>query len=115
MLSVQSAELLWYLLRVGPAGRRVRRDAGPARSIRCLVFAVAAVTFPVLIDMNLGNVSVFVTAILAFVWRGLDRPLGSVALAVDMCVRPTLGLRAGLVRAASPLGAGRLDHRGWRR
>ena len=45
-----------------------------------------------LIDLNLGNVSVFVTAILAFVWRWLDRPLGSVALAVAMSVRPTLGL-----------------------
>ena len=61
-------------------------------TIRCLVFAVAAITNPVLIDLNLGNVSVFVTAILAFVWRGLDRPLGSVALAVAMSVRPTLGL-----------------------
>jgi hypothetical protein len=91
MLSIQSAELLWYLLRVTLLV--IACAAMPVRPvIRCLIFAVATVTFPVLIDMNLGNVSVFVTAILAFTWRGLDRPLGSVALAVDMCVRPTLGL-----------------------
>ena len=91
MVSVQSAEIAWYLLRIGLLV--VACAAMPVRpTIRCLVFAVAAITWPVLTDMNLGNVSVFVTAILAFVWRGLDRPLGSVALAIDMCVRPTLGL-----------------------
>ncbi len=91
MLSVQSAEITWYLLRVGLLA--VACAVMPVRpTVRCLVFAVAAITYPVLIDMNLGNVSVLVTAILAIVWRGLDRPLGSVALAVDMFIRPTLGL-----------------------
>ncbi len=91
LLSLQTAETTWYLLRI--ALLVVACAAMPVRpTIRCLVFAVAAVTSPVLIDMNLGNVSVLVTVILAFVWRGLDRPLGSVALAVDMTIRPTLGL-----------------------
>ena len=90
-LSLQSAEIIWYVLRVGLL--LAACAAMPVRpTIRCLVFAVAAITNPVLIDLNLGNVSVFVTAILAFVWRGLDRPLGSVALAIAMSVRPTLGL-----------------------
>jgi Glycosyltransferase family 87 len=90
-LSVQSAEITWYLLRIGLLVAACA--AMPVRpTIKCLIFAVAAITNPVLIDMNLGNVSVFVTCILAFVWRGLDRPLGAIALAIDMCVRPTLGL-----------------------
>ncbi|MCY7419586.1 MAG: DUF2029 domain-containing protein [Chloroflexi bacterium] len=90
-LSVQSAEVAWYLLRV--VMLVLACAAMPVRPIiKCLVFAVAAISSPVLIDMNLGNVSVFVTCILAFVWRGLDRPLGSIALAIDICVRPTLGL-----------------------
>jgi hypothetical protein len=93
-LSIQSAEIAWYLLRI--ALLVVACAAMPVRpTVKCLVFAVAAITYPVLNDLNLGNVSVFVTAILAFVWRGLDRPLGSVALAIDMCVRPTLGLLLG--------------------
>ena len=90
-ISLQAAEIAWYLMRVGLLV--VACAAMPVRpTIKCLAFAVAAITSPVLIDMNLGNVSVFVTAILVFVWRGIDRPLGSVALAIDMCVRPTLGL-----------------------
>ncbi len=91
MLSFQGATVLWYLVRV--ALLAVACGVMPVRpTIRLLVFAVAAVSYPVLKDLNLGNVSVFVTAILAFAWRGLDRPLGSVALAIDMYVRPTLGL-----------------------
>ena len=91
MLSIPAAEILWYLLRwglliVGCAAMPVRP------TVRCLIFAVAVVTSPVLVDMNLGNVSVLVTIVLTFVWRGLDRPSGSVALAIDMCLRPTLGL-----------------------
>ena len=90
MLSADAAEVLWYLVRlalliVGCAVMPVRP------TVRCLIFAVAAITCPVLVDMNLGNVSVLVTVILAFMWRGLDRPSGSVALALAMCLRPTLG------------------------
>ncbi len=93
-LSIPAAEILWYLVRVGLL--MVGCAAMPVRpTVRCLIFAVAAITSPVLVDMNLGNVSVLVTVILAFVWRGLDRPSGSVALALGMCLRPTLGLVLG--------------------
>ena len=64
-------------------------------NIRLLAFAVAAISSPVLVDLNLGNVSVVVMALLALVWRWLDRPAGSVALAIAMSVRPTLGLLLG--------------------
>lgn len=90
-VSVPTAKIVWYLIRV--ALLAVACGCMPVRpTVRCLVFAVATVSWPVLVDMNLGNVSVFVTALLAFVWRGLDRPMGSITLAIAMSVRSTLGL-----------------------
>ena len=90
-ITIDSAGVIWYV------GRLLLLAAGcavmPVRpAIRCATFAVAAVTKPVLVDMNLGNVSVFVTSLLAFTWRWLDRAPGSIALAIAMCVRPVLGL-----------------------
>ncbi len=60
--------------------------------LRLLVFVVAAFTSPVLIDLNLGNVSIVVAFLSVAAWRWLDRPLGSAALAVAMSLRPTLGI-----------------------
>jgi hypothetical protein len=93
-LSVDTAALIWYGLRVAllATGCAVL----PVRpTIRLLTFTVACFTEPVLIDLNLGNVSVVVTVLLAFLWRWLDRPVGSVALAIAMSVRPTLGILLG--------------------
>lgn len=90
-VSIDSAAVAWYL------GRLVLFGAAcavmPVRpSIRCLTFAIAAITSPVIGDMNLGNVSVLVTSLLAFTWRWLDRIPGCVALALAMTVRPVLGM-----------------------
>ena len=90
-VSIDSAAVAWYL------GRLVLLALAcavmPVRpTIRCLTFAIAALTNPVLVDMNLGNVSVLVTSLLAFTWRWLDRAAGSVALALAMTIRPVLGL-----------------------
>jgi hypothetical protein len=60
--------------------------------VKLLVFAVAAFSQPVLVDLSLGNVSLLVVVALAFAWRGLDRPMGSIAAALAMSVRPTLGV-----------------------
>jgi len=91
VLSLDAATALWFAIRIGllMLGCAIL----PVRPvIRLYAFAVAAVSFPVLIDLNLGNVSVVVMVLLAVTWRWLDRPLGSVALAAAMSVRPTLGL-----------------------
>jgi alpha-1,2-mannosyltransferase len=91
VLSLDAAIALWFALRVGllMLGCAIL----PVRpAIRLYTFAVAAVSFPVLIDLNLGNVSVVVMVLIAVTWRWLDRPLGSIALAAAMSVRPTLGL-----------------------
>ena len=91
MLSLPTATLLWFVVRAGLLA--LACAVMPARpTIRLLAFAVAAVTSPVLVDLNLGNVSVLVLALLVIVWRWLDRPAGSIALAVAMSLRPTLGL-----------------------
>lgn len=90
-VSIDSAALAWYvgrllLFAVGCAVMPVRP------SVRCLTFAIAALTNPVIGDLNLGNVSVLVTSLMAITWRWLDRIPGCVALALAMTVRPVLGL-----------------------
>jgi hypothetical protein len=60
--------------------------------LRLLTFVVAAFTSPVLIDLNLGNVSIIVAFLSTVAWRWLDRPLGSAAMAATMSLRPTLGI-----------------------
>jgi hypothetical protein len=63
--------------------------------IRVLAFGVIAFSFPVLKDAVLGNVSILLMLPLAVAWRWLDRPLGSIALAVGMALRPSLGVFLG--------------------
>ena len=61
-------------------------------SIRCLVFAVAALTNPVLIDLNLGNVSVLVTACSRSPGAGWTGRRVASRWRSPCTVRPTLGL-----------------------
>jgi hypothetical protein len=90
-ISIDSAAVAWYVGRMVLFG--VACAVMPVRpSIRLLSFAIAAVTNPIIGDLNLGNVSVLVTSLLAITWRWLDRVAGCVALAVAMTVRPILGL-----------------------
>ncbi|MBX3028709.1 MAG: DUF2029 domain-containing protein [Chloroflexi bacterium] len=90
-LSIDTTILLWYLGRV--ALLVVACAVLPVRrTIRCLAFVVAALAYPVHIDLNLGNVSVLVTCAGAFLWRWLDRPVGAIVLALVMTIRPVMGL-----------------------
>jgi hypothetical protein len=80
---------------------------------RLFAFGVAALSFGVVRDVVLGNVSVLLLPFLALAWRELDRPLGSVATACAMALRPTLGLlliwqllRRRWAAAAWTIGAG---------
>ena len=63
-----------------------------SRPIRLAGFGVAAFSSPFLVDLNLGNVSIFVLLLAVVAWRWLDRPPGSVALAAALAVRPQLGI-----------------------
>ena len=60
--------------------------------IRLFTFVVAAFSFAVTKDMALGNVSVLILLPTVVAWRWLDRPLGSIAQAFAISIRPTLGI-----------------------
>jgi hypothetical protein len=51
------------------------------------VFGTTALSYPALVDVNLGNVSILVRAFAAVGWGWLDRPAGSVALAAAVALR----------------------------
>jgi alpha-1,2-mannosyltransferase len=94
LLTVQNATVAWVVLRlVLLAGACALM---PVRTpLRLAAFGVAAFSKPVLTDLDLGNVSIIVTFLCVVAWRWLDRPLGSIALALAMSIRPTLGVLLG--------------------
>ena len=90
-LASETATVVWLLLRV--VALAAACAILPVRPwIRGATLLVGAVSFPVLFDLNLGNVSILVVALLACGWRWLDRPAGSIALAIAILVRPTLAV-----------------------
>jgi hypothetical protein len=81
--------------------------------VRALTFVGVAVSFWAMRDLVLGNVGVLLVLPMAIAWRWLDRPLGSVALALTISVRPSTGalllwqlLRRRWRVAAWTIGAG---------
>ena len=66
-----------------------------SRPIRLATFGVAALSAPVLIDLTLGNVSLIVTFFAVVTWRWLDKPIGSLAIAASLTLRPTMALVCG--------------------
>jgi hypothetical protein len=84
------------MLIVGCALLPVRRE------VRLAVLGVACVSFPVLYDLNLGNVSVVIFFLSACIWRWQDSPVGAAVLAGAMAIRPTflIVLIGWLVRGA---------------
>jgi hypothetical protein len=88
-MPIEAATLLWLVLRV--AMLALACALLPVRPwVRGAILLVAAFSYPVLLDLNLGNVSIVVVALLACGWRWLDRPTGAVAIAAAILVRPTL-------------------------
>lgn len=93
-LGESAAVLVWLALHVAALAALCALMPIP-RHVRLAVFGVAAISAPVLFDLDLGNVSLFVTLLAVVVWRYLDRPLGGVALAVSFTMRPIMALIAG--------------------
>jgi len=79
----------WWILRVGALAGACALLPVPAW-IRGVLLGVAAISYPVLIDLNLGNVSLIVLLLTVCAWRWLDRPAGSIAVAGALALRPTL-------------------------
>jgi hypothetical protein len=91
VLSPDQAALAWLavrlaLLLVGIALLPISVAA------RAAVLAVAAISFPVWYDLNLGNLSIVLFAMSAIIWRYRDRPAGSIALSVAGVLRYPFGL-----------------------
>jgi hypothetical protein len=63
-----------------------------SRVVRLLVFAVATVSFPVLFDLNIGNVSIITFALCALAWRWIDRPASALIHAILVAIRFPFGL-----------------------
>lgn len=93
MIGESSAILVWLALRITALGLICALMPVP-RQLRLAVFGVAALSAPVLFDLDLGNVSLLVTLMAVLVWRWLDRPLGGLALAASLTMRPTMALIA---------------------
>ena len=90
LVSARDAAIGWFILRVillalGSWVMPVSRTA------RLSTFAVAAVSFPVLFDLNLGNISVVVFALSAVAWRLLDGPLAALVHASLVAIRFPFG------------------------
>ena len=88
-LGEQGAILVWLAVRVAAVGLICAFMPIP-RHLRLAVFGVAALSAPVLFDLDLGNVSLLVTLAAVLVWRWLDRPLSGAALAAAAFVRPVM-------------------------
>jgi len=81
----------WYVLRVGLllAGCLLM----PVKPlIRALAFLAVSFTLWSMKDAVLGNVSMLLVLPLVVAWRWMDRPLGSIALAASVSVRPGLAI-----------------------
>ena len=90
-MSVADSSMLWYVAHI--LALLAAMALMPVRpSIRVWTFVVAAFSFAVFKDLALGNVSVLLLLPLAAAWRWLDRPAGSIALAVAISIRPMLGI-----------------------
>ena len=85
------AESAWYLLHVLALVGACALIPGPMW-VRLATFGVVALSYGAMRDMVLGNVSVLLLFPLVVAWRWLDRPVGSIAQAVAMAVRPPLGM-----------------------
>jgi len=82
---------VWTVLHIGAlvlacAAMPVRRN------VRAATLLAAALCYPGISDMILGNISTFVFLATVLAWRWLERPLGSIALAAGMTLRPTMGI-----------------------
>ncbi len=92
-LGEQAAVITWLGLRVGVLALTCAL-LPVSTAVRFATLGVAALSAPFLYDLNLGNVSLIVTFLSVLTWRWLDKPMGSVALAASLTLRPTMAIVA---------------------
>lgn len=86
IFSSASAADIWLWIRLAVLLAGIAALPIP-RAARAATLGVAGLSFPVLYDLNLGNLSVVLFALSALIWRFRDRPVGAVALALVGTVR----------------------------
>jgi alpha-1,2-mannosyltransferase len=87
----QQGATAWYLLHVGAL--ILACALMPVRTaVRVASFGAVALGFAVSRDLALGNVSMLLLLPLVMGWRWIDRPAGSLALALAASVRVTFGI-----------------------
>ncbi|HTC86422.1 MAG TPA: glycosyltransferase family 87 protein [Candidatus Acidoferrum sp.] len=85
-----AATVAWFVLRLVALGLGCL--AMPVRPwIRFAVLGIAGLSFPVLYDLNLGNISLVVFALSALVWRLGERPAAGVVGAILVAIRLPFG------------------------
>lgn len=91
VLTPDAAAMAWLWLRIAilVLGAAILPISAVARAA---VLAVAAISFPVWYDLNLGNLSIVLFGLSAVIWRFRDRPAGSIALAAAGALRYPFGL-----------------------
>ena len=90
-VDAQAAIMVWLGIRIAILAIACALMPVP-RAVRLATFGVAALSAPVLHDLDKGNVSLFVTLVGVLAWRWMDRPLAGAALAAALTVRPTMAL-----------------------
>lgn len=89
--SFPDATMVWFAARVALLALAIALM--PVRAtIRFATFGLMALSASLLSDLALGNVNVLLLLGVVCGWRWLDRPVGAVALAVTMAVRPQLAV-----------------------
>lgn len=90
-MELSAGVALWYLLHV--VALMAACALMPVQvPIRLAAFGLAALSLAVTRDLVLGNVSVLLLVPMVIAWRCLDRPIGSIAQALAISIRPMLGI-----------------------
>ena len=90
-MAIADSSIIWFGLRV--IAMVVACGLMPVKPIvRVFAFVVATFSLAVIEDLVLGNVSVLLLLPLVVAWRWLDEPIGAIAQALAISVRPMLGI-----------------------
>jgi glycosyl transferase family 87 len=91
LVDEHSATLVWMAIRIALLvfGCAMLPVKG---SVRLLTFAVACISYPILFDLNLGNVSIVVFALTALAWRLDGRLASAIVHAVLIAIRFPFGV-----------------------
>jgi hypothetical protein len=90
-IAVHDSSVAWYVLRI--AAFALACGLMPVRPlIRVFAFVVMSLTIWAMKDAIAANVSMLLVLPYVVAWRWMDRPLGSIAIAATVSIRPTMAI-----------------------